>query len=33
MYLHALSLEITLPNSERRTFEAKLPPEFKKLVK
>ena len=33
MYLHALSLELTLPNSERRTFEAKLPSEFNKLVK
>lgn len=28
LYLHALSLEITLPNRERRTFEAPLPPEF-----
>lgn len=32
LYLHALSLEITLPNRERRTFEAPLPPEFAKLM-
>lgn len=32
LYLHALSLEITLPNRERRTFEAPLPPEFTKLM-
>lgn len=29
LFLHALSLEITLPSRERRTFEAPLPPEFK----
>jgi 23S rRNA pseudouridine1911/1915/1917 synthase len=29
LYLHALRLEITIPNGERRTFEAPLPPEFK----
>lgn len=29
LYLHALSLEITIPISDRRTFEAPLPPEFK----
>ena len=28
LYLHAQSLEITLPNSERRTFEAPLPDSF-----
>lgn len=28
LYLHALSLEITLPNRERRTFTASLPLEF-----
>lgn len=27
-FLHALSLEITLPNGERKTFTAPLPPEF-----
>jgi len=32
MFLHALSLEITLPDSQRKTFEAPLPPEFNKLV-
>lgn len=32
LYLHALSLEITLPNRERKTFEAPLPPEFKQLM-
>ncbi|HJP96166.1 MAG TPA: RluA family pseudouridine synthase [Candidatus Saccharimonadales bacterium] len=32
LYLHALSLEITLPNRERRTFEAPLPPEFTQLM-
>jgi 23S rRNA pseudouridine1911/1915/1917 synthase len=29
LFLHALSLEITLPNHERKTFTAPLPPEFK----
>ena len=28
LFLHALSLEITLPNRERKTFTAPLPPEF-----
>jgi 23S rRNA pseudouridine1911/1915/1917 synthase len=28
LYLHATSLELTLPNRERRVFEAPLPPEF-----
>lgn len=28
LYLHAKSLEITIPNSERKVFEAPLPPEF-----
>lgn len=32
LYLHALSLEITLPSRERRTFEAPLPPEFQELL-
>ena len=32
LFLHALSLEITLPNRERKTFEAPLPPEFKEKV-
>lgn len=32
MYLHAKSLEITLPSRERRTFEAPVPPEFAKLM-
>jgi 23S rRNA pseudouridine1911/1915/1917 synthase len=32
MYLHALSLEITLPNSERKIFDADLPKEFNKLI-
>jgi 23S rRNA pseudouridine1911/1915/1917 synthase len=32
LYLHALSLEITLPNRERRTFEAPLPPEFAQFM-
>ncbi len=29
LFLHALSLEITLPGGERKTFVAPLPPEFK----
>ncbi len=33
LFLHAHSLEITLPNKERKTFEAVLPPEFEELVK
>lgn len=32
LFLHALSLEITLPNRERRTFEAPLPPEFNHIM-
>lgn len=32
LYLHAKSLEITLPNHERRTFEAPVPKEFKDLI-
>ena len=32
MYLHATSLELTLPGGVRRTFEAPLPPEFKELL-
>lgn len=32
LYLHALSLEITIPISDRRTFEAPLPPEFKAAI-
>jgi 23S rRNA pseudouridine1911/1915/1917 synthase len=31
MYLHAASLEVTLPGGERRVFEAPLPPEFTEL--
>lgn len=33
LYLHARSLEITIPGSKRMTFEAPLPPEFEKKVK
>jgi 23S rRNA pseudouridine1911/1915/1917 synthase len=29
LYLHASSLEITLPNGERKVFVSQLPPEFK----
>lgn len=32
LFLHAESLEITLPNRERKTFHAPLPPEFKEKV-
>jgi len=32
LYLHALSLEITLPNSERKTFSAPLPVEFNRIL-
>jgi 23S rRNA pseudouridine1911/1915/1917 synthase len=32
LYLHALKLEITLPNRERKTFSAPLPPEFKEKM-
>jgi 23S rRNA pseudouridine1911/1915/1917 synthase len=33
LFLHAHSLEITLPSKERRTFTAPLPPEFEEQVK
>ncbi len=33
LFLHALSLEVTLPNKERRTFEVAMLPEFKELLK
>ena len=33
LYLHAQSLEITLPNRERKVFTAPLPPEFKELLR
>src|SRR3990167_9565859 len=33
LYLHALSLELTLPNRKREKFTAKLPLEFSKMVK
>lgn len=32
LYLHALRLELTLPNRERMTFEAPLPAEFKQTL-
>jgi 23S rRNA pseudouridine1911/1915/1917 synthase len=32
LYLHALSLEITLPNRERVTFEAPMPSEFNTFI-
>lgn len=32
LFLHALSLEITTPDRERRTFTAPLPPEFTELM-
>lgn len=32
LYLHAVSLEITLPNKTRKVFEAPLPQEFSKMV-
>jgi 23S rRNA pseudouridine1911/1915/1917 synthase len=32
LYLHAEKLEITLPDGERRTFEAPLPPEFGEMM-
>jgi len=31
--LHALSLEITLPSRERKTFTAPLPPEFEERIR
>jgi 23S rRNA pseudouridine1911/1915/1917 synthase len=33
LYLHALSLEITLPNRERKTFISALPDEFETIMK
>ena len=33
MYLHAKSLEITLPNRERQTFEVPMPSEFNNIIK
>lgn len=33
LYLHALKLEITLPNKERETFTVPAPNEFKRLLK
>lgn len=33
LYLHALSLEITLPNKERKVFATKLPKEFNTIMK
>jgi 23S rRNA pseudouridine1911/1915/1917 synthase len=33
MYLHALSLELMLPNGQRKTFEAKIPGYFKEIAK
>jgi 23S rRNA pseudouridine1911/1915/1917 synthase len=32
LFLHALSLEITLPSGERKTFQAPLPSEFEKAM-
>jgi 23S rRNA pseudouridine1911/1915/1917 synthase len=32
MYLHAERLELTLPNKERKVFEASLPPEFRAIL-
>lgn len=32
LFLHAQSLEITLPNKQRRTFEVPLPPEFEECL-
>lgn len=33
LYLHALSLELTLPNRERRTFTTELPAEFRERLR
>lgn len=33
LFLHAEQLEITLPNRERKTFEAPLPSEFRAIIK
>lgn len=32
LFLHAHTLEITLPNKERKTFEVPVPPEFEELL-
>lgn len=32
LYLHASSLEITLPNKQRKAFNAPEPPEFKRII-
>lgn len=32
LFLHALSLEVTVPSGERKVFETKLPPEFEALL-
>ena len=32
LFLHAVSLEITLPNKIRKTFDAPLPPEFEEVM-
>lgn len=33
LYLHAVSLELTLPNGQQHTFVSKLPADFNKMVK
>ncbi len=33
LYLHASSLELTLPNRQRKVFESKLPKEFEELLR
>lgn len=33
LYLHARTLELTLPNRERKVFESSLPKEFKEIIK
>jgi 23S rRNA-/tRNA-specific pseudouridylate synthase len=33
LFLHAERLEITLPNRQRKVFEAPLPPEFHAIIK
>lgn len=33
LFLHARSLEITLPNRQRKTFEVPVPPEFPRLIR
>ena len=32
LFLHARSLELTLPNRQRQSFEVAMPPEFKELL-